>query len=124
MLEKTINDDYERYNVLAYVKGKKGNSNRTVILMDHMDTVGIDDFNQLKDLACRPDKLMEALKTENMYEGAKIHLDSGDWFFGRGVLDMKSGVASHLYLLIVFRRSLYKYNDFHPLHIGRKQNRH
>ncbi|WP_026573777.1 M20/M25/M40 family metallo-hydrolase [Bacillus sp. UNC438CL73TsuS30] len=98
-LEKTINDIHERYNVLAFVKGTKGTSNRTVILMGHMDTVGIDDFNQLKDRACFPDQLMEALKQEDLPVSAKEHLDSGDWLFGRGVLDMKSGVASHLYLL-------------------------
>ncbi|MGG1398880.1 M20/M25/M40 family metallo-hydrolase [Bacillus salipaludis] len=98
-LEKTINDIHERYNVLAFVKGTKGTSNRTVILMGHMDTVGIDDFNQLKDRACFPDELMEALKQAELPVSAKEHLESGDWLFGRGVLDMKSGVASHLYLL-------------------------
>lgn len=105
-IDQTINDDLERYNVLAFVKGTKGVSNRTVILMGHMDTVGIDDFNQLKDLACSPDELMEALKSEELPLSAKEHLDSGNWLFGRGILDMKSGVASHLYLL--------KYYSEHP----------
>ena len=105
-LEKTINDDQERYSVMAFVKGKKGNSNRTIILMGHIDTVGIDDFNQLKEHACSPDDLMEALKKEKLPTSAKEHLESGDWLFGRGVLDMKSGVASNLYLL--------KYYSEHP----------
>ncbi|WML46350.1 M20/M25/M40 family metallo-hydrolase [Neobacillus sp. PS3-40] len=98
-IAQTINDDHERYNVLAFVKGTKGTSKRTVILMGHMDTVGIDDFNQLKKLACFPDELMEALKHEDLPPSAQDHLQSGDWLFGRGILDMKSGVASHLYLL-------------------------
>lgn len=98
-IAQTINDDHERYNVLAFVKGTKGTSRRTVILMGHMDTVGIDDFNQLKELACFPDELMEALKHEDLPPSAQDHLQSGDWLFGRGILDMKSGVASHLYLL-------------------------
>lgn len=106
IMEETIHDDFERYNVLAYVNGTKGNSNRTVVLMGHIDTVGIDDFNQLKDLACKPDELMEALKNEKLDVGAKRDLDSGNWLFGRGILDMKSGVASHLYLL--------KYYSEHP----------
>ncbi|MDF0725527.1 M20/M25/M40 family metallo-hydrolase [Cytobacillus sp. S13-E01] len=105
-MEQTINDDRERYNVLAFVKGTKGTSNRTVILMGHMDTVGIDDFNQLKDQACSPDELMEALHHEELPSLAREHLHSGDWLFGRGVLDMKSGVASHLYLI--------KYYSEHP----------
>ncbi|WP_313802893.1 M20/M25/M40 family metallo-hydrolase [Cytobacillus sp.] len=103
---QTINDTNERYNVLAFVKGTKGKSNRTIILMGHMDTVGIDDFNQLKDFACSPDELMEALKSEDLPSSARDHLQSGEWLFGRGILDMKSGVASNLYLL--------KYYSQHP----------
>lgn len=105
-MPQTIQDEHERYNVLAFVKGTKGNSRRTVILMGHMDTVGIDDFNHLKEHACFPDQLMAALKREELPASAKEHLESGDWLFGRGVLDMKSGVASHLYLL--------KYYSEHP----------
>ncbi|WP_026695904.1 M20/M25/M40 family metallo-hydrolase [Peribacillus kribbensis] len=106
ILSPTDEEDRERYNVLAYVKGKKGNSRRTVILMGHMDTVGTDDFNALQDVACSPDELMEALKNEELPEGTAKVLESGGWMFGRGVLDMKSGVASHLYLL--------KYYSEHP----------
>jgi arginine utilization protein RocB len=102
VIEQTLDDDYDRYNVLAFVKGTKGTSKRTVILMGHVDTVGIEDFNHLKDLACYPDELAEALKKEDLPEGVKEHLESGDWLFGRGTLDMKSGVASHLYLLKYF----------------------
>jgi arginine utilization protein RocB len=105
-VEQTIQDTIERYNVLAFIKGTRGTSNRTVILMGHMDTVGIEDYTQLKDKACSPDDLMDALKKESLPASAKEHLNSGDWLFGRGVLDMKSGVASHLYLL--------NYYSLHP----------
>ena len=91
---------------MAFVKGKKGNSNRTIILMGHIDTVGIDDFTQLKEHACSPDDLMEALKKEKLSASAKEHLESGNWLFGRGVLDMKSGVASNLYLLKYYSEHL------------------
>lgn len=106
MKVQTINDDRERYNILAFVKGTKKESNKTIILMGHMDTVGIDDFNQLQSQACNPDGLMEALKHETLPSNIQEHLQSGDWLFGRGVLDMKSGVSSHLYLL--------KYYSEHP----------
>jgi arginine utilization protein RocB len=105
-IQKTFGDEMERYNVLAFVKGTKKQSNRTVILMGHMDTVGIDDFNQLKNYACNPDELMDALQQEDLPSSAKQQLNSGDWMFGRGVLDMKGGLASHLYLL--------KYYSEHP----------
>ncbi|MBM7648239.1 arginine utilization protein RocB [Bacillus ectoiniformans] len=103
---QTLGDERERYNVLAFVKGTKGSSQKTVILMGHMDTVGIEDFNQLQDLACDPDSLMEKLKTETVPDEVKEDLESGEWLFGRGSLDMKSGLASHLYLL--------KYYSEHP----------
>ncbi|MEH7443168.1 M20/M25/M40 family metallo-hydrolase [Bacillus sp. JJ1122] len=103
---QTQNDELERYNVLAFVKGTKGNSNKTVILMGHHDTVGIDDFTQLADQAFHPDELLVELKKENLPPLVKEHAESGEWMFGRGVLDMKSGVASHLYLL--------KYYSEHP----------
>jgi arginine utilization protein RocB len=98
-LPRTVNDEKERYNVMAFVKGTKGESKRTVILMGHTDTVGTDDFSHLKNWACSPDELMKRLADEELPALAKKHLNSGDWLFGRGVLDMKSGVASNLYLL-------------------------
>ncbi|WP_090397034.1 M20/M25/M40 family metallo-hydrolase [Natribacillus halophilus] len=105
-IEQTTNDELERYNVLAFVKGTKCESHRTVILMGHMDTVGVDDFNQLHDYAFMPDEWMEHLQKEDIPTSVSEQLQSGDWLFGRGALDMKSGLASHLYLL--------KYYAAHP----------
>ncbi|MUV39132.1 Acetylornithine deacetylase [Lentibacillus sp. JNUCC-1] len=100
LLEQTTNDDYERYNVLAFVKGTKTRSNRTVVLMGHMDTVGTDDFNRQQELATDPDAWMNALKGDDyLSDSVQEQLASGDWLFGRGVLDMKSGLASNLHLL-------------------------
>ncbi|MEK5389618.1 M20/M25/M40 family metallo-hydrolase [Margalitia sp. FSL K6-0131] len=103
---QTKDDEVERYNVMAFVKGTKKQSNKTVILMGHIDTVGIDDYNHLKDKACNPEELMKALHDEYLPELVKSQLESGEWHFGRGALDMKSGVASHFYLL--------KYYSEHP----------
>ncbi|MUK89202.1 M20/M25/M40 family metallo-hydrolase [Ornithinibacillus sp. L9] len=106
VLEQTIDDYHERYNVLAFVKGTKKSSNRTVILMGHTDTVGVGDFNQLYEYAFSPDEWMDILKNEEIPNTAREQLDSGDWLFGRGALDMKSGLSSHLFLL--------KYYSEHP----------
>lgn len=100
--EQTINDDKERYNVLAYVRGTGRESQRTVVLMGHLDTVGVDDFTQQRELAFSPDEWMSYLQTEKIPAQAERHLKSGDWLFGRGVLDMKSGLASHIYLLTYY----------------------
>ncbi|WP_047985615.1 M20/M25/M40 family metallo-hydrolase [Ornithinibacillus californiensis] len=99
VIEKTIDDEMERYNVLAYVKGTKGKSNRTMIIMGHMDTVGVEDFNQQADYAFQPDNWMEVLKEEDIPETVKANLNPEKWLFGRGALDMKSGLASNLFLL-------------------------
>ncbi|QYR19182.1 M20/M25/M40 family metallo-hydrolase [Paenibacillus sp. sptzw28] len=95
----TIDDEVERYNVMAFVKGTKEASGRTVILMGHIDTVGIDDYNQLESVACEPDQLREAMLQEELPEEIRKHVESEDWLFGRGALDMKSGIAGHFYLL-------------------------
>ncbi|QQE73378.1 M20/M25/M40 family metallo-hydrolase [Brevibacillus composti] len=100
LLSRTVDDEVERYNVLAFVKGTKDPANnRTVILMGHIDTVGIEDYGHLKEKACHPQELMKALQHEPLPPLVKEQLESGEWHFGRGALDMKSGVASHVYLL-------------------------
>ncbi|RNB89645.1 M20/M25/M40 family metallo-hydrolase [Brevibacillus fluminis] len=106
IMSRTVNDEVERYNVLAFVKGTKQPSDKTVILMGHTDTVGIDDYNHLKEVACHPQELMKALQNEPLPALVKQQLDSGEWHFGRGTCDMKAGVASHVFLL--------KYYAEHP----------
>ncbi len=102
VLQRTEADEQERYNVLALVKGRKKQSKKTVILLGHLDTVGIDDFHHLRELACHPDSLMTELKKEASPPLIQEHLNSDAWLFGRGVLDMKAGLASHLYLIQYF----------------------
>ena len=88
-----LDDKLDRRNVFALIKGEKGNSKDTIILHGHMDTVGVDDFAQLKDVAFNCDDLMERLKELDLDKEVKEDLESGNWLFGRGACDMKSGVA-------------------------------
>lgn len=105
--QKTLHDDVERYNIVSFVKGKKnGGSNQTVILLGHIDTVGTGDFNHLEDMATDPDALKDTLRMEKVPDIVKKHVQSADFMFGRGSLDMKSGVASHLYLLKYYSEHL------------------
>ena len=98
VIQETIDDEIERYNTIAMVRGKKP-SNKTIILMGHIDTVGVEDFMELKDYAFEPDKLIEGLKKMKLSEDIMKDIESGDYMFGRGALDMKSGVAGHMYLM-------------------------
>ncbi|HHU70249.1 MAG TPA: M20/M25/M40 family metallo-hydrolase [Thermoanaerobacterales bacterium] len=102
LFQQTENDEIERYNVLAMVRGTKGNSKKTVILMGHLDTVGVDDFGILKEFAFDPDKLPALFRELNLGEEINIDIDSGEYMFGRGVLDMKAGIAGQMYLIKYF----------------------
>ena len=100
---QTKNDFVERHSTYAYVKGTKGTSNKTIILIGHIDTVGVDDYGTIKEYAFKteelPAKLMETFALpEEVIEDIK----SGEYMFGRGALDMKAGVAVHMSLIKYF----------------------
>lgn len=101
-------------NVIALVKGSQtrntqgvqgtqtmgvqslnsGASNReTVILIGHLDTVGIDDYGALKTYALQPFQLSQRLRDVRLSPEVEEDLQSGKYLFGRGSLDMKAGVA-------------------------------
>lgn len=103
MCFQTKDDFVERHTTLAYVKGTKGNSNRTVILIGHIDTVGVDDFGTIREYAFKTEELPEKLKeTFALAPEVLEDIESGEFMFGRGALDMKSGVAGHMYLIKYF----------------------
>ena len=104
IFQQTEDDEIERYNVISMVRGTKGSSNKTVILMGHIDTVGVDDFEPLVEHAFSPDTLPQILRSLNFSEEVNKDIDSGDYMFGRGSLDMKSGLAGHMYLMKYFAK--------------------
>lgn len=97
-----IDDPYGRMNVFALLKGEKKSLNsvtKTIILHGHMDTVGVDDFGGIKEYAFDSEALSEKLKELDLPKEVEEDLNSGEWLFGRGAADMKSGVAVHLRVL-------------------------
>ena len=100
---QTKNDFVERHSTYAYVKGTKGDSGRTVILIGHLDTVGVDDFGTIREYAFKCEELPEKLKeTFKLSDEVLADIESGEYMFGRGALAMKSGVAGHMYLIKYF----------------------
>lgn len=96
---KLKGDPLDRRNVLALLIGEKDDNPRTVILHGHMDTVGMEGYNALEPYATDPDKLEESLRHTKLPEAAAADLESGNFLFGRGSCDMKSGDAVWLILL-------------------------
>lgn len=108
MLVKTKNDTIDRHSVVSYIKGK---GNKTIILMGHIDTVDIKDYGLAEEYACDvdnlPNKLMEYF---DLSDEVIKDINSNDYLFGRGVLDMKSGVANHMYIMEYFLNHLDELN--------------
>jgi arginine utilization protein RocB len=90
-----INDKLGRKSVVAVLRGRKGNSKKTVLMIGHTDTVGISDYGSLKEYANKPYELTEKFKeiSSSLPEEVRKDLESGDYLFGRGLFDMKTGDA-------------------------------
>ncbi len=95
------NDPLGRRNILALLIGEKDDCKDTVILHGHTDTVGVEDFGSLKDCAFDCDRLAARLLEiqDQLPMEVREDLLSGDYLFGRGSSDMKSGDAVHMTVL-------------------------
>ncbi len=91
------NDPLKRPVIWALRKGK---SKKTLILTGHYDCVEINSYGNLKEFALNPSELKKRLKKLNLRKAVKMDLDNDDWIFGRGVNDMKAGLAINLYKLL------------------------
>jgi arginine utilization protein RocB len=95
--EVIANDALGRSNLFVLARGK---SPRTIVLAGHFDTVPFADYGDLTPLALHPIVLREAMIAKLEFTGenafALADLKSGDFLPGRGLLDMKSGVAAGL----------------------------
>lgn len=99
IIQKLENDPLNRRNVFALLRGEKDENSKTIIFHGHTDTVGVEDFGELKDLAFNPDELMKKLREVELPEDVRNDLESGDYLFGRGACDMKSGDAVFMVLM-------------------------
>ncbi len=100
-LDPLEGDTYGRQNAYAFLHGQ---STSTLILLGHIDTVDTKDYGPLEPMALHP----EGLTTKRdilgpVLEGTAVD----DWMFGRGVGDMKSGVAVNIALIRHFAEAVH-----------------
>lgn len=76
-----------------------GNSKKTVITSGHYDVVGTDNYGTLRTKAFEIGPELESeLAKMDLDSEARADMESGEWLWGRGVADMKGGLAAHLAL--------------------------
>jgi len=107
-LLRTQADPMERYVLMALVKGQ---GSQALVLTGHYDVVGIENYGELQALACDPEALLphlinvlqaEDATSRGLSSADRLALDdllSGQYLPGRGILDMKSGLAAGLSVL-------------------------
>ncbi len=102
--EPIPNDAAGRSNVFAL---KRGRSPQTIVLTGHFDVVPVDDYGALKPLAFQAEELLPELVTKLRQSGesplALADFESGDFLPGRGLLDMKAGLAAGLAAMESYR---------------------
>ncbi|HHX28942.1 MAG TPA: M20/M25/M40 family metallo-hydrolase [Firmicutes bacterium] len=89
------NDPYGRHSVFAIVRAVPHTA-KTVILMGHIDVVDTAEARELAQLAFDPPAYARELSKLTLPDEARKDLESGNYLFGRGVFDMKCGVAVEL----------------------------
>ena len=112
-LLRTQQDAFERYAAAALVRGE---GPQTVILTGHYDVVSVENYGDLSPWAYDPEALLprlierlqsEAARPQGLSAADALALEdllSGDFLPGRGLLDMKSGLAAGLAVMERFAR--------------------
>ena len=98
VLTFAVPPDGQRHCVAMLVRG---GGRETILLTGHYDIVSVSDYGDLAGLATEPEALAEALKRRLDRSAstpaelrAKADLASGAFLPGRGLLDMKAGLAA------------------------------
>ncbi len=89
-------DPLRRPVVFARLRGRR--SAKVVLMLGHYDVVDVQDFGRLQHLAFDPEALTRWY-AEHASGEIQRAAASGDYLFGRGVLDMKGGIATCIAVL-------------------------
>lgn len=89
------NDPLNRNAVFALLRSKRKTA-KTIILTGHFDVVDTECCGNSASLAFDPEVYTTVLKEKDSRSDVKEDLQSGNWLFGRGTMDMKAGLALFL----------------------------
>lgn len=80
---------------------KHPEATETIVLLSHFDTVNTEEYGTLEPLATQPEELTKILLEHEEELPAEVwdDLQSNEYLFGRGTMDMKMGLVTHIYLL-------------------------
>ncbi|NNU84913.1 M20/M25/M40 family metallo-hydrolase [Geobacillus sp. BMUD] len=89
-----------RYFVTALVQ-KAQHVRDTIVLVSHFDVVDVQDYGAWKEIAFSPETITARFyeQKEQLPADVRADLECGEWLFGRGVMDMKCGLALHMSLI-------------------------
>jgi len=96
-------DPFGRKAIFAIVKAEPM-TDRTIILTSHLDVVDTSESKALSGLAFHPEEYTKRITELNLPQEAAEDLESGKYIFGRGVMDMKCGLAIQMALLSEYSR--------------------
>ncbi|OAH59655.1 amino acid degradation protein [Domibacillus aminovorans] len=73
----------------------------TICLISHYDTVSTEEYGELEPLATQPEELTAYWmgNPNDLPDDVLADLQSGEYLFGRGTMDMKMGLALHMQLI-------------------------
>lgn len=92
--------DDGREFVVAMVKSAK-NVQKTVILVSHFDVVDVEDYGLWKESAFDAKRITQMFyeEKESLLTDIQNEMESSEWLFGRGTMDMKCGLAMHMSMI-------------------------
>ncbi|WP_280768867.1 M20/M25/M40 family metallo-hydrolase [Salipaludibacillus daqingensis] len=104
--------DEGRRSLTALYRHSDPNVTKTIVMLSHFDTVQTEEYGHLTPFAFDPHALttMLAEVKETLPKVARDDLDSGEYLFGRGVMDMKMGLVLHMHLIEQAIREEWKVN--------------
>ncbi|MGI6783958.1 MAG: M20/M25/M40 family metallo-hydrolase [Aminivibrio sp.] len=100
-------DPLERHGAAAFYRAGP-EVRETIIITGHYDVVDAEAYGPLKELAFSPRELTARAGELDLTDEARADLESGEYLFGRGVSDMKGGIA----LMMAFLAETARAGDF------------